>query len=901
MFKGSKKNHFLRYALAPVFVTLAVLVGELIHSVSPGSVQYAFLAAVVAAAWIGGRGPGLITAGLAPLVLDYYFLPPLYTWGISEEARPYVVPFLLAGLGAAWLSSARAEASEAKAAQLLNYEKFRRLLTNLPDVTWSSDQNGRIIYMSPKVEKLLGYTEQEIYAGGAEFLFSRTHPDDVARVQAAAAEMFARQTAFDIEFRYQRKDGAWIWIHNRAIGAYEMDGLIRADGVFSDVSPRKGAEIELREKTAFLEAQINANIDGILVIDANGRRLQQNQRIIEMFDIPDELASNSDQLPAREYMLGKMKEPEVVRALIKRAYENSESSERLEFDLLDGTNIELYSSPVRGQGGEYYGRIWTFRDITERKQYEAVLKAKTAFLEAQVNASIDGILVVNESGKRILINQRLIELFGVPPEIVNDTDDEHLLRHVLRLVADPESFLARVKYLNDHPVETSRDEIEFKDGRTFDRYSAAVIDKDWNYFGRIWSFREITERKQNECSLRQLSTVVEQSPIVVVITDPAGTINYVNPKFTEVTGYSFEEVLGKNPRILNSGHSPKAVYKELWKTILSGKTWQGEFRNKKKNGELYWDCSTITPIFDAAGAITSFLSMKEDVTERKAMESELRQAQKLEGIGQLAAGIAHEINTPTQFVTDNLTFLMESWVSAKPVLDRYRRTMSKMLPSLAPETLAEIVKAEQACDLNFISVEVPRAIEQSLDGARRVAKIVRAMKEFSHPDSAEKSDTDLNKGILSTITVARNEWKYVAEMETDLDESLPQVFCYPGEVNQVILNLVVNAAHSIKDKVKDGEKGKIKVSTRNRGAMVEIAIADNGMGIPESIQNRIYEPFFTTKEVGKGTGQGLSFAHSVVVKKHQGKIRFETEAGRGATFFVELPIREPAAVKESDA
>jgi signal transduction histidine kinase len=169
------------------------------------------------------------------------------------------------------------------------------------------------------------------------------------------------------------------------------------------------------------------------------------------------------------------------------------------------------------------------------------------------------------------------------------------------------------------------------------------------------------------------------------------------------------------------------------------------------------------------------------------------------------------------------------------------------------------------------------------------------MKEFSHPDSVEKIDTDLNKAVESTITVARNEWKYVAEIETHFDETLPPVFCNRGEVNQVILNLVVNAAHSIKDKLKENEKGKITISTGKRGSFAEITISDTGTGIPEAIQTRIYEPFFTTKEVGKGTGQGLALAHTVVVKRHHGKIWFETKMGSGTTFFIHLPIEQVAA------
>jgi two-component system, NtrC family, sensor kinase len=894
-------------------------------------------------------------------------------------------------------------------------EKFRRMLASAPEVAWTADRNGCTNYISPKVLGVLGYTKEEICAGGAHLWLGRIHPGDFGRVHQAYEDLFAERRALDEEYRIRRKDGAWIWVHDRAMGTHEQAGVLCADGFLCDITRRKQAELKLLSQTAFLEALANSTIDGFLVVDPCGQVLMKNQR--------------------------------------------------------------------------------------------------------------------------------LGDLFKIPVELMSEKDDGAMLQYVVKLIKDPEAFLAKVAHLYKHADETMRDEIELKNGVILDRYSAPVIDKTGVHYGRIWTFRDITERKRNADQLQQLSLAVEQSPVSVVITDPQGDISYANRKFTEVTGYSAQEVVGKNPRILNAGRSSPDLYRNLWSTITQGKEWRGELCNQKKNGEIFWEAATITPITNLKGIITHFLAVKEDVTERRraeealrasekryrllfernlagvlrttlegrvldcnqatvrmlgydsleevrafpaahfycdpsdrevfltklrsersfsnhemrlrrkdgeafwviasftvvedesgvggiiegtlvditerkraekelrltqsslerasdavewidsqgrivyvneaeclilgrsreellslsvpdidplfpkekwpvfwedlktrgsitfetqhqskpgrvfpvevtanyiefdgqeycfafarditerrALEGQLRQAQKLEGIGQLAVGIAHEINTPTQFVTDNLTFLSDSWKSVHELLERYRgaiRNAGEALPTGVAEGLQQ---AEQTCDLDFIDSEVPRAIEQSLDGAHRVAKIVRAMKEFSHPGSADKTATDLNKGIESTITVARNEWKYVSEIVMEFDAALPPVMCYPSDINQVVLNLIVNAAHAIKEKIREGEKGRITVGTRTQNDCVEISVSDTGNGIPKAIRTRVFDPFFTTKEVGKGTGQGLALAYTVVVKKHSGNIWFETEIGQGTTFFITLPIKHHESAQEN--
>jgi PAS domain S-box-containing protein len=412
---------------------------------------------------------------------------------------------------------------------------------------------------------------------------------------------------------------------------------------------------------------------------------------------------------------------------------------------------------------------------------------------------------------------------------------------------------------------------------------------------------DITERKRAEEQLKILSRAVEQSPSLVLITDTNGNIEYVNPKFTAVTGYTFQEAQGQNPRLLKSGETSPETYQQLWDTITEGGDWRGEFHNKKKDGGYYWASACISPIKDEARGITHFVGVQEDITARKHLEHQLLQTQKLEAIGQLAAGIAHEINTPTQFVGDNLHFLQEAFTDLDTLLTHYASLgqACQANTSLAP-LLQQVEATAKAIDVDYLLGEIPSALQQSLEGVQRVATIVHAMKDFAHPGSQDKTAIDLNQAIASTITVARNEWKYVAEIKIDFDPELPLVLCILGAVNQAILNLLINAAQAIGDIVGDGAQGKgvITLRTRQVGAWAEIRITDTGPGIPAAIRDKIFEPFFTTKPLGQGTGQGLAIAYDVIVRKHGGTLGYETDEGQGTTFVVRLPLGEPGLLHE---
>lgn len=297
---------------------------------------------------------------------------------------------------------------------------------------------------------------------------------------------------------------------------------------------------------------------------------------------------------------------------------------------------------------------------------------------------------------------------------------------------------------------------------------------------------------------------------------------------------------------------------------------------------------TIDPILEAQGGIMGKILLGEDITEYLLLENQLLQAQKLEAIGQLAAGIAHEINTPVQFVSDNMRFLKDAFQNMLPLVQACRGLVR------GDQTEGRANELFDRIDLSFLEQELPQAIDQSLDGLERVAHIVRSLKAFAHPGGENMVLTDVNKTLESTVTVSRNEWKYVAEMDMRLDPDLPMILCHPGDLHQAFLNIITNAAQAIASIYGDvaRDKGRIAISTRLDGDFVETRITDNGGGIPLEIQGRIFDPFFTTKEVGRGTGQGLVIARSAIVKRHGGTISFASKPGQGTTFIIRLPVSQ---------
>jgi PAS domain S-box-containing protein len=412
--------------------------------------------------------------------------------------------------------------------------------------------------------------------------------------------------------------------------------------------------------------------------------------------------------------------------------------------------------------------------------------------------------------------------------------------------------------------------------------------------------QEIKKRKAQEGLVlhakQEWERTVDAMPDMIAIVDKEHNIVRMNKTMQDQLGMSYEELLGTKYYLHIFGKDEPPDYCPHSKLLKDGKSHRVEIYEERLGG--YFEIIT-TPYSDPDGALLGSIAIARDINEQKRAEQEkeklhaqLLHAQKLESVGQLAAGIAHEINTPTQFIGTNIDFLDE----ATQDITAFMNQLQEIAQKASQETADAINKALEEMDWKYLSEEVPLAISQSHEGVKRVASIVRAMKEFSHPGSKNKESLNLNQIIVTTVTVARNEWKYVAEVKLNLDPDLPQIPLLADEMGQVILNMLVNAAQAIGEKLgqnPSGDKGKITITTRKSENGVELRICDTGQGIPKKARPRIFDPFYTTKKVGKGTGQGLAISHDVIVDKHGGTIHFESEEGKGTRFVITLPLHSP--------
>jgi two-component system NtrC family sensor kinase len=498
--------------------------------------------------------------------------------------------------------------------------------------------------------------------------------------------------------------------------------------------------------------------------------------------------------------------------------------------------------------------------------------------------------IKDEGGRYLYVSPPFLTRFGLTiPEVIGHTDAQLFPKYAKEIRA------------NDLKVLATRTRIE-----TVERaHDPEGVPRSWlvNKFflpsptgpcaaGMAFDVTEYERidkaSRDSEATYKQ---ILDSLADMVLVKGEHSRILWANRAFREAYGMTDEQMRGLLDAPFVEPDYTQQYVKDDQEVFRTGKTLDiPEEPIHRHDGTILTVHSVKSPVFDQDGKVIKTVGLFRDITERKRLELELRQAQKLESVGMLASGIAHEINTPIQFVGDQVQFVQSTVGDLMTLCQKYRSLVANAASgTFAPDELAAIRELEAAADLDYLANHLPAAFVAILDGTSRVTKLVQAMKGFAHPGSNDRAPADINQALHNTLIMANNQLKYVAHVEVDLAD-IPLVTCRIGELNQVFLNIIVNAGHSIADAIAgSGRLGRIRVTSRQEGQTVVVSIEDSGTGIPEAARSRIFDPFFTTKEVGRGTGQGLAIARAMV-EKQGGAITFDTEMGRGTTFHVRMPI-----------
>jgi two-component system cell cycle sensor histidine kinase/response regulator CckA len=854
----------LRYGAAVVLPLIATALKVHFSTVIVPTYILAY-PAVMLVATLGGLGPGIVATGASALLAWYWVIAPSGQFNALDlpEATSLAV-FIAMGVFMSVVaegyrrSRARVGLLERDNAIRAADAKFRTYVEGAPQALLVLDGHGRFVDCNPAAIEMLGVEASTL----KKLAFGDLQEETDRPAAVAGLATLVATGRLDGDYKLVTPDGRLIWVTLR--------GVRLADDRFLafclDITERKRTEAALRETQSILQAAMDQSQAGIAIADApTGKLRYVNDAGLLIRGEPRETVVNGvgiDQYIANWQILDLDGTPLPADDVpLTRAIMYGEVNSR-EFIIrrspTDDRVVLAKAAPIRDAQGKITSAVVVFLDITERRQAEEALRSSEQRFRRAIQEAPFPLLIHAEDGEVIAVNRTWTELTGYThadiPTIAAWTHKAYGPNQ--QAVIDDISVL--------YGLESRKAEGEYvircSDGtqRTWDFSSIGL--------GRLPDSRrialsmaaDVTQRKQAETQHQRLSMALEQAAEAVVITDAQGAIEYVNPAFEAVAGYTLAEVVGQNPRILKSGVQGDEFYRSLWETINGGRTWRGRLVNKRKDGKLFTEEATISPVRNAEGLVTSYVAVKRDITSHLALEAQLLQSQKMEGIGRLAGGIAHDFNNVLSVILSSAEFALEGLREVDPIR---------------------------------------QDVQQIHKAGERAASLTRQLLAFSRKQVLQPVPLDLNQVLGEMEPMLRRIIGEDIDLVRVLPSDLGLAKADHGQIEQVILNLAINA----RDAMPNG--GKLTLETRNveldseyaerhlgaaSGPHVMIAVTDSGIGMDERTMERVFEPFFTTKGPGKGSGLGLSTVYGIV-KQSGGSIFVYSELGHGTTFKVYLP------------
>ncbi|MBA4419263.1 MAG: hypothetical protein C0392_15365 [Syntrophus sp. (in: bacteria)] len=747
--------------------------------------------------------------------------------------------------------------------------KYRLLVENSYDIIWALNADLLLTYISPSLKRMLGYESSRMI--GKPFR-NIVHPDDVAICEYYLRQ--AIQTGEYItcpEYRVRHADGAWQWHVSGVKAVFADDGsLTYLIGFSRDVTERKLAREELIWKTAFLEAQVEATLDGILVVDSEGRRILANQHILDIWKVPQHIREEEDDKALLQYVASLTRYPEQFLEKVKYLYDHPNETSRDEIEFKDGTVLDRYTSSVLGKEGKNYGRIWTFRDITDRKQAEDALQESQQQLSNIINFLPDATFVIDHKGSVIAWNHAIEEMTGIKAaEMLGKGNYEYSVPFygirkpiLIDLVMMPQKEI-EAGYVStlrgDNVLEGEAYIPALRGGEAYLYGRASILrDSQGNIVGAIESIRDITDRRRVE---EKYKTIFDNAVMGIYQATAAGRIISANQAFAHILGYgSPEEVMEKVVDMAQQVYVQPEQRNELMREMNEhGAVYDREINIIRKDGSMAWVTVNMRTVRDSGAQVLYYEGAIQDITERKLLELQLRQAQKMEAIGTLAGGIAHDFNNILSAV---------------------------------------IGYAEMARQEPGINERLQRYLDQIYKAGIRAGELIRQILTFSRQTDEKLYPLKIGTIVKEVIKLLRASIPATIEIRQRIECTADTILANPTQIHQVLMNLCANAVHAM-----DTGKGILQIGLASvslkpddvmirqgliPGMYVRLKVSDTGHGIAPVIRDKIFDPFFTNKKPGEGTGMGLSVVHGIV-KKCGGAITVDSEEGKGTEFNVYFP------------